>query len=57
MAIPLSDNGGNGSGGFDAAGNPNSTNAQGILALVQAPEGVYISRYQEWDEQDYAEVY
>ena len=53
LAIPNSDHGGNGSGGSDAAGNPISAQAQGVLALVPAPSGVYISKYQEWNQEDY----
>ena len=31
----------------------NSTQGQGILALVSSPSGVYISCYQEWDEEQF----
>ena len=44
LAVPDSDNGGNGSGGADAAGNPGSSQAQGVQPVVAAPSGIYVSK-------------
>lgn len=57
MAIPNSDNGGYGSAAqADSFGNPKSTQAQGVQAQAEAPSGVFISSYQENDEEDYVEM-
>jgi hypothetical protein len=54
IAIPNSDNGGNGSGGSpDFAGNPRSAKAQGVQAVLSASQGVYIYSYHEDDTENY----
>ena len=53
-AILNSDHGGNGSGGSDAAGNPNSAQAQEVQTPVKAPEGIYFSMYQSFEQYDFS---
>jgi hypothetical protein len=54
VAIPNSDNGGNGSGGSpDSAGNPRSAQAQGTQVVLTASQGVYIYSYHENDTENY----
>jgi hypothetical protein len=47
MAVPNSDNGGNGLAGLDMAGNHQSLQGNGVQTLVKSPEGIYIQSYQE----------
>jgi hypothetical protein len=53
VAIPNSDNNGNGSGGMDAAGNPKSTRGQSAQSPVNPPQGVYIVSSTYQDREDY----
>jgi hypothetical protein len=45
MAIPNTDNGGQGSGGLDPSGNPYDAQAEGVQGPVAAAQGSYISMY------------
>ncbi|MGH7952939.1 MAG: hypothetical protein ACREFE_13630, partial [Limisphaerales bacterium] len=53
MAIPNSDNGGNGNGETDEAGNPQSAQGQSAQTAVDAPQGVYVASCSSGESQDY----